>query len=220
MPHLLRRNEDRLDGRAKGGHARSPWSGKLPARHQCPLDVGPTDGAFGLPSLSFDLSVYDMFGMFAAGGALVLPEGGEARDPVFWEQYLRQGVTMWNSVPALLGCRWIVPRGQADVLGVMESLHKVMLSGDRIPVSLPDACRSQAPNATVISVGGATETSINAILYRIGCVEPDWPSIPWGKPMANQTAWILNSSLEPSPTYVPGEIHVGGIGLAQGYWRG
>jgi hypothetical protein len=71
----------------------------------------------------------------------------------------------------------------------------------------------------MISVGGATETSINAILYRIGRVEPDWPSIPWGKPMANQTAWILSPSLEPCPTHVPGEIHVGGIGLAQGYWR-
>jgi non-ribosomal peptide synthetase component F len=60
------------------------------------------------------------------------------------------------------------------------------------------------------------ETSLNAILYHIGRVELDWPSTPWGKPMANQTAWILNPSLEPCPTYVPGEIHVGGIGLAQG----
>ena len=43
------------------------------------LDVGSTDRAFGLSSLSFDLSVYDMFGMFAAGGAVVLPEAGGAR---------------------------------------------------------------------------------------------------------------------------------------------
>ena len=183
------------------------------------LDVGPTDRAFGLSSLSFDLSVYDMFGMFAAGGALVLPEAGEARDPVFWAQYLRQGVTVWNSVPALLGLLVDHAERRPDVLEAMEGLHKVMLSGDWIPVSLPDAFRSQVPNATVISVGGATETSLNAILYRIGRVEPDWPSIPWGKPMANQTAWILSPSLEPCPTYVAGEIHVGGVGLAQGYWQ-
>ncbi|WP_315729240.1 MULTISPECIES: non-ribosomal peptide synthetase [unclassified Bradyrhizobium] len=183
------------------------------------LDVASTDRAFGLSSLSFDLSVYDMFGMFAAGGALVLPDAGEARDPVFWAQYLRQGVTVWNSVPALLGLLVDHAERRPDVLEAMGSLRKVMLSGDWIPVSLPDAFRSQVPNATVISVGGATETSINAILYRIGRVGPDWPSIPWGKPMANQTAWILSPSLEPCPTYVAGEIHVGGIGLAQGYWQ-
>jgi amino acid adenylation domain-containing protein len=183
------------------------------------LDVRSTDRAFGLSSLSFDLSVYDIFGMFAAGGAVVLPEAAEARDPAFWAQYLRQGVTVWNSVPALLGLLVDHAERRPDVLEAMGSLHKVALSGDWIPVSLPDAFRSQVPDATVVSVGGATETSINAIFYRIGRVEPDWPSIPWGKPMANQTAWILSPSLEPCPTYVAGEIHVGGLGLAQGYWR-
>jgi amino acid adenylation domain-containing protein len=183
------------------------------------LDVRSTDRAFGLSSLSFDLSVYDMFGMFAAGGAVVLPEAGEARDPAFWAQYLRQGVTVWNSVPALLGLLVDHAEKRPGVLEAMGSVQKVMLSGDWIPVSLPDAFRSQVSNSTVISVGGATETSINAVLYHIGRVEPDWPSIPWGKPMANQTAWILSPSLEPCPTYVAGEIHVGGVGLAQGYWR-
>ncbi|WP_315833558.1 non-ribosomal peptide synthetase [Bradyrhizobium prioriisuperbiae] len=183
------------------------------------LDVRSTDRAFGLSSLSFDLSVYDMFGMFAAGGAVVLPEAGEARDPAFWAQYLRQGVTVWNSVPALLGLLVDHAEKRPEVLEAMGSVQKVMLSGDWIPVSLPDAFRSQVSNSTVISVGGATETSINAVLYHIGRVEPDWPSIPWGKPMANQTAWILSPSLEPCPTYVAGEIHVGGVGLAQGYWR-
>ena len=100
----------------------------------------------------------------------------------------------------------------------MGSLSKVMLSGDWIPVGLPDALRSEVPEVKVISVGGATETSINAILFAIDRVAPSWPSIPWGKPMANQNAWILHPSVNPA-LYVPGEIYIGGIGLAQGYWR-
>ena len=183
------------------------------------LDVGPTDRAFGLSSLSFDLSVYDMFGMFAAGGALVLPDAADRGDPAAWTQYLRQGITVWNSVPALLGLLLEYAKGRPDITLAMGSLSKVMLSGDWIPVGLPDALRSEVPEVKVISVGGATETSINAILYRIERIAPEWPSIPWGKPMANQNAWILHPSMEPCPLYVPGEIYVGGIGLAQGYWR-
>jgi amino acid adenylation domain-containing protein len=183
------------------------------------LNVGATDRAFGLSSLSFDLSVYDMFGMFAAGGALVLPDAADRGDPAAWTQYLCQGITVWNSVPALLGLLVDYAKGRSDVILAMGSLSKVMLSGDWIPVGLPDALRSGVPDVTIISVGGATETSINAILYPIERVAPDWPSIPWGKPMANQTAWILHPSMEPCPLYVPGEICIGGIGLAQGYWR-
>src|SRR5262249_10501495 len=183
------------------------------------LNVGPTDRAFGLSSLSFDLSVYDMFGMFAAGGALVLPDAADRWDPATWTQYLRQGITVWNSVPALLGLLVDYAKGRSDVILAMGSLSKVMLSGDWIPVRLPDAPRSEVPNVRIISVGGATETSINAILYSIERVAPDWPSIPWGKPMANQKAWILHPSMEPCPLYVPGEMYIGGIGLAPGYWR-
>ncbi|MFT8717724.1 amino acid adenylation domain-containing protein [Gluconobacter potus] len=183
------------------------------------LGIGSTDRTFGLSSLSFDLSVYDMFGIFAAGGALVLPEAGDAKDPALWAQYLRQGITVWNSVPALLGLLVEYAEGNHDLVEAMGSLNKVMLSGDWIPVSLPDAFRSQVADAAIISVGGATETSINSILYSIGQVDPAWSSIPWGRPMANQTAWILGPDLEPCPTYVPGEIHIGGCGLAQGYWN-
>ncbi|HKP57239.1 MAG TPA: beta-ketoacyl synthase N-terminal-like domain-containing protein, partial [Polyangiales bacterium] len=60
------------------------------------------DRAYGLSALSFDLSVYDMFGMFAAGGALVLPTAEERGDPALWVSPMSHGVTVWNTVPSLL----------------------------------------------------------------------------------------------------------------------
>ncbi|HKP59933.1 MAG TPA: SDR family NAD(P)-dependent oxidoreductase, partial [Polyangiales bacterium] len=53
---------------------------------------------------------------------------------------------------------------------------------------------------------------------RIEQVDPEWSSIPWGRPMPNQTAWVLDAGLEPCPTHVPGEFYIGGVGVARGYW--
>jgi SagB-type dehydrogenase family enzyme len=71
----------------------------------------------------------------------------------------------------------------------------------------------------VISLGGATEASIWSNLYPIEEVNPDWKSIPYGRPMVNQRLYILNEFMEDCPDWVPGQLYIGGIGLAQGYWR-
>jgi acyl carrier protein len=70
-----------------------------------------------------------------------------------------------------------------------------------------------------MSLGGATEASIWSILYPIERIDPAWKSIPYGTPMVNQTLQILSSAGAPSPVWVPGNLHIGGIGLAKGYWR-
>ena len=71
----------------------------------------------------------------------------------------------------------------------------------------------------VISLGGATEASIWSILYPIETVEPTWKSISYGRPMMNQSFHVLNEALEPRPLWVPGQLYIGGTGLAKGYWR-
>ena len=100
-----------------------------------------------------------------------------------------------------------------------ESLRLVLLSGDWTPVSLPGEIHAIAPAAAVVSLGGATEASIWSILHPIDRVDPSWKSIPYGKPMRNQSFHVFNEALEPSPVWVPGDLYIGGIGLAAGYWR-
>ena len=75
------------------------------------------------------------------------------------------------------------------------------------------------PDARVISLGGATEASIWSIFYPIQDVDPSWTSIPYGKPLTNQRFHVLDPELEPRPVWVPGDLYIGGIGLARGYWR-
>jgi amino acid adenylation domain-containing protein len=180
--------------------------------------VGPQDRVLALSALSFDLSVYDIFGLLAAGGTVVLPESASQRDPGLWLELMqREGITLWDTVPALM--EMLVEYAAGRSVDLPESLRLVFLSGDWIPLSLPDQVRSRGRNARVIGMGGATEASIWSILYPIGAVDPEWKSVPYGKAMVNQSFHVLDELLQPRPLWVPGDLYIGGIGLAQGYWR-
>jgi epothilone synthetase B len=180
--------------------------------------VGPADRVLALSSLSFDLSVYDLFGVLAAGGAVVVPPPAARRDPAAWLELLgRHEVTIWNSVPALLAM--LVEHAEGRGESLPASLRLVLLSGDWIPVDLPGRLRALAPAARVVSLGGATEASIWSILHPVTVVDPAWSSIPYGRPLGGQTFHVLDRGLDPCPVWVPGELYIGGAGLAMGYWR-
>ena len=177
--------------------------------------IGRRDKVFGISSLSFDLSVYDIFGTLGAGGVLVLPDSDRLRDPSHWDMMIRErGVTVWNSVPALMNMLAEYTQGEVEY----ETLRLVMLSGDWIPLSLPEKIRKMGKDIEVISLGGATEASIWSILYPIKEVEEGWRSIPYGISMENQRVYVMNERLEVSPVGIVGELYIGGIGVAKGYW--
>ncbi|MBI2948524.1 MAG: AMP-binding protein, partial [Verrucomicrobia bacterium] len=130
---------------------------------------------------------------------------------------VNEKVTVWNSVPAFMGLLLDHANGYPEAVG--DSLRLVLLSGDWIPVTMPERIRELVRHAQIISLGGATEASIWSILYPIDKVDPAWRSIPYGRPMRNQSFHVLNSALEPCPDWVTGQLYIGGIGLAKGYWR-
>ena len=180
--------------------------------------VAPGDAVFGLSSLGFDLSVYDVFGTLAAGATLVLSAPGAERDPKQWVELLHaHRVTLWNSVPALFEMLTDYLAGSPEPWP--EALRLVWLSGDWIPVGLPDRARARKPGLTIISMGGATEASIWSIAYPIGRVDPSWRSIPYGRPLANQHMHVLDGAMTARPYWVAGDLYIGGIGVALGYWR-
>ncbi|OBP16334.1 hypothetical protein A5320_02685 [Rheinheimera sp. SA_1] len=172
----------------------------------------------GLSALNFDLSVYDIFGVLAAGGTLVLPDAALRNDPSHWHTLsVRFGVDLWNSVPALyqLYLDYLEQTGGQ----FPAALKTVMLSGDWIPLSLADKARWMAPACRLISLGGATEASIWSIYYEIGLLAEHWRSVPYGRPLANQTFYVLDEQRNPCPDFVKGDLYIGGKGLASGYWQ-
>ncbi len=177
------------------------------------------DTAIALTALHHDLSVFDIFGVLAvAGGTIVLPDADRQLDPAHWLELIeREQITIWNSVPAFM--QMFVESHDFSDKRRVEKLRLVMLSGDFIPVTLPDRIRALNDLVQVISLGGPTETTVWDICYPIGEIDPDWTSIPYGRPMINSRYYVLKDSLEACPTWVTGELCIAGAGLAQGYWR-
>ena len=98
-------------------------------------------------------------------------------------------------------------------------LRPVMLSGDWIPPRPPAKIRALPGRGGLQPLGGATEASIWSISSPGRGGDSAWRSIPYGRPMLNQTFQALDEGLEPRPVWVPGDLYIGGVGLAQGYWR-
>ncbi|HKG23636.1 MAG TPA: amino acid adenylation domain-containing protein, partial [Blastocatellia bacterium] len=179
--------------------------------------VGPGDCLLFVTSLCFDLSVYDIFGALAAGATIRVASGSELRDPKrLVDLICDEGITFWDSAPAAL--QQLAPlfpeSGSPERTG---RLRLVFLSGDWIPLSLPERVRAVFPNARVVSLGGATEASIWSNSFAVETIRPHWVSIPYGKPISNARYHVLDRHLNPCPVGVAGELFIGGECLALGY---
>ena len=182
------------------------------------FSVGAEDRVLALSALTFDLSVYDIFGLLAAGGAIVMPDESGVRDPAHWAGLIADHkVSLWNSAPAFMDLLVDYARTRPDLS--LPHLRLALLSGDRVPVSLPGAVKQLAPAARVVSLGGATEASIWSIFHEVDDLAPIAASVPYGKPLRNQTFRVLGPDGAGKPTWAVGELHIGGLGLAKGYWR-
>ena len=174
------------------------------------FDVNEEDVILGISSLSFDLSVYDVFGSLSAGATLVL-----VKDQKDGEELARlcknEKITIWNSVPAL--CELLLMEQKEE----NYDIRFFLLSGDWIPLTLNDRLKNKFKNSKVVSLGGATEGSIWSIYYEIESIDANWKSIPYGRPLDNQKMYILDESGELCPPEVVGEICIGGKGVANGY---
>jgi len=175
--------------------------------------VGPGDRLLFITSLCFDLSVYDVFGVLAAGATVQVASEAALREP---EELVRllceEPVTIWDSAPAAL--QQLAPLFPPPA---ERPLRLVLLSGDWIPVRLPDQVRTAFPGARVVSLGGATEATVWSNWYPVGTVDPSWPSIPYGRPIADARYHVLDAGLRPCPLGVPGDLYIGGACLCVGY---
>ncbi|MEJ2629892.1 MAG: amino acid adenylation domain-containing protein [Acidihalobacter sp.] len=176
------------------------------------------DRVLALSALHFDLSVYDIFGLLAAGGALILVSEAQRRDPSVWcDMIERHSITIWNTVPALFDM--LLTYSEGLDLRPPARLRAVMLSGDWIGLDLPRRYRAFRSDGDFVSMGGATEASIWSNVFDVREVPPHWRSIPYGFPLANQRYRVVDEQGRDCPDWVPGELWIGGEGIALGYFN-
>ncbi|MFI9804301.1 amino acid adenylation domain-containing protein [Streptomyces sp. NPDC052301] len=177
--------------------------------------IGPEDRVLAVSALDFDLSVWDVFGLLAAGGALVLVDEADRRDARRWLTLCRDhAVTVWNSVPALMDMLLTA----ADGTPLPVSLRLALLSGDWIGLGLPARlAEASGGRCRLVALGGATEAAIWSNAQEVRSVPAHWRSVPYGRPLANQRFRVVDPQGRDCPDWVPGELWIGGTGVAQGY---
>jgi thioester reductase-like protein len=100
-------------------------------------------------------------------------------------------------------------------LDACHSIKRIICSGEALPVSLQERCFARL-NAELHNLYGPTEAAVDVTYWH--CQPDDHQrSVPIGRPIANIQIHLLDQHLQPVPIGIPGELHIGGIGLARGY---
>ena len=177
----------------------------------------PKDRLLFVTSICFDLSVFDVFGTLGSGASVRIATRRELADPDAIVALLTAGeISVWNSAPAALA-RLLPFLPSSSSTPKTARLRLIMMSGDWIPVALPEQLRSTFGEVALRSLGGATEAAIWSNYYPIDAVDSRWSSIPYGQPIQNSFYHVLDHRLQPVPEGVVGDLFIGGTCLASGY---
>lgn len=172
----------------------------------------------GHPPLHFDLSVFDIFGAFAAGAELHLTPRELNLLPNKLAEFIRRSeLTQWFSVPGVLH-----HMAKFDVVrfGDFPKLKRLLWCGEVFPVSSLRYWMERLPHATFTNLYGPTETTIASSFYTVPERPPEGTrAIPIGSPCEGETLLVLDENLRPAPAGQTGRLYIGGAGLSPGYYR-
>jgi len=174
-------------------------------------ELDSNDRSLQVSSLEFDLSVFDIFGLLAVGGAVVVPTDDADAKVDTWTRLLHDAqVTVLNCVPSILGMI-------LDIAALPPTLRVVIMGGDKVDVSLLHRVGAQLPDCRVAGLGGTTETAIHSTV----CEAPDVPAgatfVPYGVPLDGVRCRVVDAVGRDRPDRIPGELWIGGAGVADGY---
>jgi amino acid adenylation domain-containing protein len=164
------------------------------------------DVLLAVTTISFDISVLEIFGPLVSGACVVLAARDEVVDVAALGRIIvRRGVTVLQATPTL--AREIVTYAGDALAGV-----RVLVGGEQLPADL--AAELAARSGGVTNCYGPTETTIWSTTCGVtdGMTPP-----PIGRPVWNTTVHVLDRWLRPVPAGVPGELYIAGTGLARGY---
>ncbi|MEW2128323.1 amino acid adenylation domain-containing protein [Streptomyces sp. NPDC007259] len=169
-------------------------------------------------AIGFVDSVWELFAPLTAGASTVVLPDQVVRDPRSLLGALRDyGVSRLVVVPALL--RALLDSLDRDNLS-LPALSLVVTSGEAASADLVRRCASVLPDAVLLNLYGSTEVSADATAYDCRELPPGSHTVPAGRPIAGNRAYVLDAGLRISPIGAVGELYIAGEGLARGYATG
>ncbi|MFI6234744.1 amino acid adenylation domain-containing protein [Micromonospora sp. NPDC050784] len=167
------------------------------------VGVSADDRVLQFHSISFDVSLSDVVTAFTVGATLrLLGPDERTPGPDLAAALVRHGVTVADLPPVVL-----------DALDPAEVPDLRVLTVGGEPCA-PDVAAAWSRNRLLINGYGPTEATVTATAARCA---PDGTELPIGRPLTGVRAYVLDAELRPVPPGVPGELHLGGVGVARGY---
>lgn len=161
----------------------------------------------------FDASVSELFAPLLTGGRMILAEPGGQRDAAYMVAVMaRMRVTTLQLVPSMLRALLEEP-GIAQV----SSLKRVVCAAEALPFELREKFQSTL-HARLYNLYGPTEASVDVTSWNCD-QQVQRKTVPIGRPIANTRVYVLDSKLNPVAFGVPGDLYLGGDGLARGYLK-
>ncbi len=165
-----------------------------------------------LSSFGFDSSVAGIFWTLCSGGILVLPQQNFQQDLLKLTKIIAQNqVSHLLSLPSLYALMLEQEQQQ-----LVRSLRTVIVAGEPCSTQVIELHTKQLGHTFLFNEYGPTEATVWSTVYK--CQSPPQKTYaPIGRPIANTSIYILDRHLQPVPIGVPGEVHIGGAGVARGY---
>ncbi|MEE8583709.1 MAG: amino acid adenylation domain-containing protein [Acidobacteriota bacterium] len=175
-------------------------------------DLRPDDRVSQASNIAFDVSAFEIWGALLHGACLILiPQQAKLSPQRLSGCLQRQAATVVNLVPSLFN------RTALEDPTAFRSVRDLMLAGEALDPELVREVLAQGPPRRLLNVYGPTENATFSTWHRARQVPEGAASVPIGRPISNSRAFVLGRSLEMLPPGVPGEVHLGGKGLARGY---
>ncbi|WP_281404514.1 non-ribosomal peptide synthetase [Pyxidicoccus fallax] len=173
--------------------------------------IGATPGTWlAVTSVSFDISVLELLWTLARGFKVIVHgEKGAVAAESIPARIREHGVTHLQGTPSLAQALLLEP----DARGALAGLRRMLVGGEALPAELAARLRDTV-GGELLNMYGPTETTIWSSTHRVGA-EPG--PVPIGTPIANTSLYVLDAELRPVPLGVPGELFIGGVGVARGY---
>ncbi|MET8136547.1 amino acid adenylation domain-containing protein [Streptomyces sp. NPDC005251] len=178
--------------------------------------IGPDDVVLQKTSISFDVSVWELFWWSFTGAALALPAPGVEKDPAALVAALeRHKVTTTHFVPSMLTMFLGHLARFGDGTGP-GALRQVFASGEALGTAQAVRFAELLPGARLINLYGPTEATVDVTHQPVEGLG-DRARLPIGRPIDNIRLYVLDADGRQTPVGVPGELHIAGVGVARGY---